>query len=179
MNFLLLAIPILALGVIYAAKALRESGAEYAMTLYRLTEDGKAISKEQVRYRPAEFPTASCGNCRYFVQGYCQVLDTNVDANYICDAWQGKSGEPSYAVAPEDMVAFGQGMVKLQPYQHKVVAMLDTPVGWLVLIEDTMRPPHRFSLPFSFHVEHTSREHYWTQEEVDWLIKEGQNKEVG
>ena len=65
-------------------------------------------------------------------------------------------------------------MIAEQPYQHKVIDGFDSPEGWLIIIQDTMKPkPHIFSLPSKFHIMHTSREHHGTQDEVNRLIKAG------
>ena len=64
-------------------------------------------------------------------------------------------------------------MMKRQPYAHKVVDVASTPAGWLLLIEDTADPVHRFSLSEKFHREHASLEHHWTQEEVDSITRTG------
>ncbi len=57
---------------------------------------------------------------------------------------------------------------------HRVIGGIDTPVGPLLLIKDTMRPKaHHFSLDMVFSIEHTSREHFWTQSEADKIIKAG------
>ena len=96
-------------------------------------------------------------------------------AEEVCDAYQGEEGKfPSYKVAEKDFGTFIDGMVKTQPYQHIVDRGIKSPVGWLVIIKDTMKPkPHIFSLNAEFHIGHTSREHGWTQDEVNKIIKAG------
>ncbi len=128
-----------------------------------------------LRLRDHDFETAYCEYCRYFKGEFCKVLDVEVDEEQVCDAYQGAEGKyKPYKVAPKNVMAFAKGMKRLQPYKHIVVGGIDTPVGPLLLIKDTMRPkPHHFSLDMDFSVEHTSREHFWTQGEADKIIKAG------
>lgn len=134
------------------------------------------IDKPRVNYRAKEFDTGKCGICRYFLpEGACSVVAGDIDPEFTCDAvnMTDKSAV-RYKVKPEDAEAFAKGMVKEQPFEHNVLRGFNSPVGYLLIIQDTMKPkPHIFSISFDFSVEHTSREHYWTQEEVDRLIKSG------
>lgn len=121
-----------------------------------------------------------CGECEYFERpNNCKIVEGPVAEDQVCDWIQGRTGDPkkdepkTYNVPEGDWRAFAWGMMKRQPYQHRVVDFEDTAVGPLILIEDTADPPHRFSLDGSFHREHTSLEHHWTQQEVDALVREG------
>lgn len=130
----------------------------------------------EVKLRKYDFDTASCEICRYYKEDFCEVLEIIVNDEQVCDAYQGdeKKFKP-YEV--EDAMAFAKGMKIVQPYKHVVIKGIDTPVGVLLIIEDTMRPkPHRFSLDMKFSIEHTSKEHHWTQKEVNTLIRIGKGK---
>lgn len=93
----------------------------------------------------------------------------------MCDAYQGANTKyKSFRVAEKDLPAFARGMVKMQPYKHIVMKGLDTPVGYLLIIRDTMKPkPHTFSIDMDFSNEHLAREHNWRQKEINTLIKRG------
>lgn len=136
-----------------------------------------AIHPSRVRLRKHQFETAECGYCRYFDDGFCKVLEREVDEEQVCDAYQGDEKKYKlYEIADKDVMAFARGMRRLQPYKHIVMGGLDTPVGPLILIRDTMSPrPHYFSLDMEFSVEHTSREHHWTDSEVNRIIRAGRN----
>lgn len=124
--------------------------------------------------RDAEFELGSCKNCKLFVKPTtCKILEGPVAADLVCDAIQGVETMPRYKVKEGDKAAFAKGMVKLQPYSHKVIGGHNTPVGWILVIEDTMPEPHRFSLSWNFSVEHTSREHYWNQDDADFITEAG------
>ena len=133
------------------------------------------VEQSIVKYRTHDFETAECEYCRYFLKpDTCKVVNGEINSEGVCDAYQGGDNFKAYKVASEDILSFVKGMLIKQPYQHVVIKGINTPVGHLVLIKDTMEPkPHVFSLPIKFHIEHTSREHNWTQEEVDELIKIG------
>ena len=133
------------------------------------------VTSIQVRLRKHRFETAECEYCRYFVKGYCKVLDIDVDAEQVCDAYQGAQDKfKPYTVAKKDIMSFIKGMRRLQPYKHFVMKGIETPIGPLIIIKDSMKPiPHYFSLDMKFSLEHTSREHFWTQNEVDRIIRVG------
>lgn len=134
------------------------------------------VSKTEVHYRERDFDTAECEYCRYFGKNeICKVLTIKVGKDWVCDAYQGAPGKfKSYKVKASDIPAFAKGMVVLQPYKHIVVKGLSTPVGFLLIVKDTMKPkPHIFSLDMGFSIEHTSREHHWTQAEVNKIIQAG------
>ncbi len=135
------------------------------------------VKPADVRLRQHEFETAKCSFCRYFKNPFCQVLAIDVDKEQVCDAYQGDEKKfKLYKVSKKDIIAFSKGMAKLQPYKHFVIKGINTPVGPLLLIRDSMLPkPHYFSLDMGFSVEHTSREHHWMQSEVDNLIKVGKS----
>jgi len=134
------------------------------------------VAKPDLNYRKADFPTGKCGVCKYFIKtGACKVVEGDIKAEDVCNAIQRPNNKPTYKLPKGKEGAFGRGMVKEQPYQHIVDQMLNTPMGYLVIIKDTMKPkPHYFSLPIKFHIAHTSAEHHWTQKEVDNLIKIGE-----
>ena len=134
------------------------------------------ISKLQVNLRKHYFDTAECEYCRYFTSSkICKVLEIEVDEEQVCDAYQGAEGKYiSFHISESDIPAFARGMKMKQPYKHIVVKGLDTPIGFLIIIRDTMKPkPHTFSIDMDFSNEHLAREHNWTQEEVDSLISRG------
>lgn len=145
-------------------------------TINDVAEQGKKLDNKKLNLRSADFPErGECEYCRYFIDPTgCKILKGPVTSEQVCDAIQGKDDGSQYKVKKEDIFNFVKGMIKDQPYQHKVIAGYDTPEGPIVIIEDSMKPkPHRFSLPMEFSVLHTSREHHWTQKEVDALIKSG------
>lgn len=130
------------------------------------------IDKSRVKYRKKDFKTAECEYCRYYLDKECKVVADEIDPEWVCNAWQGEEDVANYKVS--DMGSFIKGMILKQPYQHKVLDGFNSPVGWLLIIQDTMKPkPHVFSLDLDFHMVHTSREHHWTQGEVNKLIVEG------
>ena len=132
---------------------------------------------DTLRLRNHQFETGRCEYCRYWRSGYCQVLELVVDEAQVCDAFQADENvykQYAFDIAEADVAAFAAGMKKMQPYEHKVLRGVDTPVGYLLIIEDTMKPkPHRFSLDMDFSSEHMAREHHWTQAEVDKIIRLG------
>lgn len=137
-------------------------------------------SASDVRLRGHDFDTAECEYCRYYtVAGRCRVLAQAVEPEQVCDAYQGAQTKfKRYHVPTKDMMAFAKGMEREQPYKHFVVKGISTPVGPLLIIRDSMKPrPHTFSLDMPFSVEHTSREHHWTQAEVDRLIRTGSRQD--
>ena len=132
----------------------------------------------QLRLRKRQFETGECEYCRYYTfTGECAVLEQGVDADQVCDAFQGdekRYKENAFTIKESDVPAFAAGMKRMQPYKHIVIGGHQTPVGFLLIIEDTMKPkPHRFSLDMDFSSEHLAREHHWTQAEVDRVIKLG------
>lgn len=136
---------------------------------------GPPVPNADLNLRDANVPPMRCKPCRYFVAPTgCKVVVGPVAANLVCDAYQGTEGLRTYDVSPGDFQAFVRGMEREQPYSHVVIDGHDTPVGPLVIIEDTMQPkPHRFSLTRDFHLAHTGSEHSWSQEEVDHLVAIG------
>lgn len=129
-----------------------------------------------LRLRNHQFETGECEYCRYFTfTSECAVLEREVEAEQVCDAFQGdekKYKENAFVIS--DVTNFARGMKKMQPYKHIVLGGYKTPVGFLIIIEDAMRPkPHRFSLDMDFSSEHLAREHHWTQKEVDRVIRLG------
>ena len=151
------------------------------------------VSSEKVRLRPKDFDTATCGLCRYFDikkksgpilpyektykggdRGYCAVLEGQVGEYYVCDAYQGDEDRyEAYIVRKSDLMAFARGMMLLQPYKHIVKGGIDTPVGVLLLLRDTMKPPHHFSREISSLGDHLARVHGWAQKDINKIIKAG------
>lgn len=137
---------------------------------------------DRLRLRQHQFETGECQYCRYFntATTECAVLDQEVDGEQVCDAYQGdeqRSKGERFTLEEGDIAAFNRGMKKMQPYKHIVIGAVDTPVGPLLLIEDTMKPvPHRFSLDMPFALDHLNKEHFWTQKEVDNLIRIGKQQ---
>ena len=144
------------------------------------TEESSAekLNNERVNLRTASSVTGSdgieqhrerfenCGECAFFLKpSVCQIVEGPVANDQVCNWIQGRTGdeddEDKRKYDVNDVRAFVWGMMKRQPYQHKVVDVEFTPVGWLILIEDTADPPHYFSLSLNFHIEHTSLEHHW------------------
>ena len=148
------------------------------------------ISNDRANLRTANSVTGSdgieqhrekfenCGECVFFTKpDICKIVEGPVDDGQVCDWIKGRTGNEDDDVkkmynAP-DFRAFAWGMMKRQPYAHKVIDVEMTAAGWLLLIEDTADPPHRFSLDQKFHTEHSSLEHHWTQEEVDSITRTG------
>ncbi len=117
-----------------------------------------------------------CKKCSFFTEpNSCSIVQGPVGPDQVCDWIQsrGVRDVEQYQVSEEDWLAFGEGMIEKQPYCHIVRDVANTPEGPLVLIEDTAKPPHRFSLSKEFHTEHTNLEHHWTQDEVDSLVELG------
>jgi len=137
------------------------------------------LSNERANLRKAikGNPGERCGFCQYFEKPtVCTIIVGPVSKDLVCDWIQSREVSPAaplYKVKKNDWIAFGLGMVKEQPYQHIVRDVANTPEGQLVMIEDTSKPPHRFSLTREFHIGHTSLEHHWTQKEVDDLVAVG------
>lgn len=136
------------------------------------------LTNERAQLRAAREgnPGERCSLCQYFVApDGCKIVRGPVSADLVCDWIQSREteGVPLYEVSDEDWEAFGRGMIEKQPYQHIVRDAALTPEGPVVMIKDTAKPPHRFSLTKDFHIEHTSLEHHWTQKEVDALIQAG------
>ena len=133
------------------------------------------IRNSTLNLRRHDFETGECEYCRYFQSPTdCKVIVGPVSKEKVCDAFQGGRNFKEFEIEDDDIKAFGNGIKKMQPYQHKVIGILEAPVGWLMIIQDTMKPkPHRFSLDMPFSIEHLSREHHWTQKEVDRLIRIG------
>lgn len=152
--------------------------------------DSSKISNDRAKLRTASSVIGSdgiqqhrqkfenCGECVFFTKpDVCRIVEGPISNDQVCNWIQGRAGSKEdqerrkYIV--KDPRSFGWGMMQRQPYQHKVVDVESTPAGWLYLIEDTADPPHYFSLSLSFHIEHTSLEHHWTQEEVDSITRTG------
>lgn len=141
---------------------------------------GPKLTNERARLGGADSMNEGerCRFCSFFVFPFsCRIIEGPVSSNAICDWIQSRDVDaPKYEVSDEDWIDFGLGMMCKQPYQHIVKDVAITPEGPLVMIEDTAERPHRFSLTKEFHIEHTSLEHHWTQEEVNFLINVGRSK---
>ena len=142
---------------------------------------GEKLTNERSNLRKSdpENLTENCKNCVFFQSpNSCKIVVGPVSESLLCDWIQSRGlvKDPQYDVKDEDWLAFGRGMVAEQPYQHIVKDVALTPEGPLVLIEDTAKPKHKFSLSKAFHIGHTTLEHHWTQKEVDRLIAKGKKK---
>ena len=133
------------------------------------------VSPRKVRLRGHDFETMECEYCRYFQKtGFCKILETWVKETQVCDAYQGSEQFKGPIFEVDDPQAFGRGLNRLQPYKHIVKGGIDTPVGYLLMIKDTMRPKaHHFSLDMKFSNAHLSREHGWVSSEINRIIKAG------
>lgn len=130
------------------------------------------VDNKTLNLRDKEFKHGKCENCIYFVkETECKILVGPVAAELVCDGFQGtENAVPKYKV--EDWLKFVDGLVATQPYEHKVIGGHLTPEGPIIIIEDSLKPkPHRFSLSKDFHIAHTTREHYWSQEDIDKITK--------
>ncbi len=147
-----------------------------------LSEQVEKLTNERAKLREAreDNPNERCKFCAYFDEPTtCKIIEGPVAADQVCDWIFSRETEAGlYSIADKDWIAFGKGMIEKQPYQHIVRDVAITPAGPVVMIEDTAKPPHRFSLTKKFHVEHTSLEHHWTQEEVDALVEIGEKETV-
>ncbi len=161
---------------------------DHAMTAEEF--GGDKLSNERANLRTASSVTGSdgieqhrerfenCGECVFFQKpDVCRIVEGPVANDQVCNWIQGrtddKDDEMKRKYTVKDFRAFAWGMMKRQPYQHKVIDVAGTQEGWLILIEDTADPPHYFSLSKRFHIEHTSLEHHWTQEEADSITRTG------
>lgn len=136
------------------------------------------LTNQRAQLRPAspDFPGEACGFCKFFGEPTsCAIVQGPVAADLVCDWIQSRDVDDAikYEIADEDWLAFVAGMVEQQPYQHIVQDGALTPEGPLVMIEDTAEPKHRFSLSKTFHVDHTTLEHHWSQDTVDKLVAVG------
>lgn len=140
-------------------------------------EHAEKLTNERARLRQKleDNPTERCGDCVFFTEpDGCKIVVGPVAEDLVCDWIQSRGTEAAqFEIADEDWLSFVRGMAKEQPYSHIVIDGALTPEGPVVLIEDTAKPPHRFSLSKEFHVEHSSLEHHWTQAEVDRLVAIG------
>ena len=137
--------------------------------------------RSRLRKSNSENPTENCENCLFFEGPTgCKIVEGPVVASALCDWIQSRGvvKKPQYKVSDEDWEAFGRGMIEEQPYQHIVKDVALTPAGPLLLIEDTAKPNHSFSLSKEFHIGHTTFEHHWTQEAVDKIIKIGKESKL-
>lgn len=149
-----------------------------------IAKQAEKLTNERAQLRAADPKNAGerCGSCRFFNKPTtCKIIEGPVSKDRVCDWVQSRGAEvpaPKYTLADEDWIAFGRGMISRQPYSHIVRDVAITPEGPLVMIEDTAKTPHRFSLSKPFHIEHSSIEHHWTQAEVDELIAVGREAKV-
>jgi len=148
--------------------------------LKRQSEQVEKLTNERAQLREAnpDNPTERCALCAYFQEPTgCKIIEGPVGKDLVCD-WIDSVGTKVdlYNVNDEDWLAFVKGMIDKQPYSHIVRDGAITPEGPLVLIEDTAKPPHRFSLTKEFHIKHTVESHHWAQAEVDDLVKDGKGE---
>lgn len=163
------------------AQARRECIADQKRPITVAYAQQEKLTNDRANLRAAnpQNPGERCGKCQYFEEPtVCKIVEGPVSTDAVCDWIQSRDTDaPKYDIKDEDWVAFGKGMIEKQPYQHKVIDVALTPEGPLVLIEDTIEPtPHKFSLTKDFHIEHTSLEHHWTQEEVDAILEAGKKQ---
>ena len=79
------------------------------------------LSKDSVNYRPAT-GSRHCGNCVMFHDGSCDLVGGEIQADDVCDRWEGKMGKPD----PEmDLVKLGK---------------LAAHYNWLAIKADELRP---------------------------------------
>lgn len=154
---------------------LYESVSVEKMLICLKEQEAQKLTNERAQLRNADSENEGerCSFCRFFIDPEsCKIVEGPISSDLVCDWIQSRDTDaPQYSVTDEDFIAFGLGMIDQQPYQHVVRDVANTPEGPMVMIEDTVKPrPHRFSLSKEFHVEHTSFEHHWTQEEVDKLV---------
>lgn len=43
-------------------------------------------------YGPATGDGRACGNCRFFMDGWCTKFDAPVEADFVCDSWEPSGG---------------------------------------------------------------------------------------
>ncbi len=161
-------------------RALHVGFSDEESTPERLVGPKLTNRRSKLRFARTDNPGERCGKCLFFsAPTTCRIVQGPVASELVCDWIQsrGVPDAPTYQIADSDWLAFVRGMVKTQPYQHIVIDGAITPVGPLVLIEDTAKPIHRFSLDKAFHVGHTTLEHHWTQGEVDQLVRLGRRRE--
>lgn len=159
-----------------------DSAARVVRTQMR-EQAAEKLTNERSNLRPAreDNPNERCALCAYFDKPTtCRIVEGPVAVDLVCD-WIDSTGQDPelYEVSDEDWLSFVRGMIDKQPYQHIVKDGAITPAGPVVLIEDTAKPPHRFSLTRPFHIGHTVDSHHWTQAEVDDLVAVGKRTTEG
>ncbi len=148
------------------------------------------LSKEAVDYRIADFISVKCEICRFFIKpSLCSIVEGDIEESWVCDAYQGGCSQDSYGEAVrysgygtyeiEDWEAFVKSMVEKQPLKLTVRGGFDTPVGQILMMEDSMRPKtHKFSVYKYDFVEYTSKYNGWSQSEVDGAVIEERFEEM-
>src|SRR5947209_2134254 len=69
-------------------------------------------------YRPAPGQINKCSDCKYFTgtTGRCDKFQTQVDSNFVCDAWEGRQSQMTFQAPPlpppPDFSEGGDGEVK-------------------------------------------------------------------
>jgi hypothetical protein len=129
------------------------------------------LSKQIVDYREMDYRTARCGLCKFFNPvALCSIVEGEILPEWVCDAYQGGwDVHKSYEV--DDWEAFVSGMVEAQPLQLRVRGGFITPLGRIIMLEDSMQPrPHRYSMYDGDFMVYTSQHNAWTQAEVNVLM---------
>lgn len=139
----------------------------------RLRRSVDVVGENELLQRRSEYE--NCAHCAFFRDpNYCKIVDGPVAPDMVCDWIQGKERE--YTLLEENFVPFTWGMMVEQPQRLSVVDSDITPEGGLILIEDSAKPPHRFSRTAACHVAHMVTENHWTQAEVDALVRLGKER---
>lgn len=54
--------------------------------------DGTGSGRLPESYGPAGDDGRACGNCRFFMDGWCSKFDAPCEAGNVCDAWEASGG---------------------------------------------------------------------------------------
>lgn len=129
------------------------------------------VSDGEVRLRTHEFTTGKCEYCQYFNNVRCSVLEHVVGPGQVCDAYSGNYfyNESDRKIVVEDFKGLIKGLMSRQPLQNLVVRSLDSPVGILIIMRDSMETSHYFSITMNDFMENMINKHHWTQDEVNKL----------
>lgn len=134
-----------------------------------MEEEGPLLSQEFVNYRGASSPASRCEFCHHFnPTSMCAIVDGEIYKEGVCDAYTGDWKIcSSYKV--ENWEAFGRDLIKNQPLQLKIRFVVNSPCGWLVLMEDSMQnTPHRFSMDKYSFINFTSKNNAWSMDDIDF-----------
>ena len=140
-----------------------------------MEEDGPPLSQEFVNYKEANSPASRCEFCQHFnPASMCAIIDGEIYQGGICDAYAGGWHVcSSYKV--ENWEAFGRDLIKNQPLQLKIRFVVNSPCGWLVLMEDSMQNnPHRFSMDKHSFINFTTKNNAWSMTDVAFSSSVGE-----